>query len=263
MQEHDEQVDGADLAEAGTDHTQSYDLISLVDAARHGDSAALSDIYERFCDRIYRYALFKLGDSQQAEDLCAQVFLKMMESINRFEWRPGGGDGRQINPAAFSSWLYRIAHNLITDHVRREARRPAVSLDSVASYLPDSKDPASDAEAALFREQLAIALDGLTDLQAQVIALKFGSGFSNAEVGQMLGRSEGAIKALQYSALQKLHRLLGPMIESLIAKKLWAELVSKKRLMTACSASQPRGWTIVCAAIHSMPTSCAACCSLV
>jgi RNA polymerase sigma-70 factor, ECF subfamily len=217
VQERDEQVSGADLTEASADYTQSDELVSLIDAARHGDSAALSNIYERFCDRIYRYALFNLGDSQQAEDLCAQVFLKMMESVSRFEWRSGGNDG-QVNPASFSSWLYRIAHNLITDQQRREARRPAVPLDSVAHYLPDSKDPAHAAEETLFHEQLAQALEGLTDLQAQVIALKFSSGLSNAEVGQMLGRSEGAVKSLQYSALQKLHRLLGPNIETLAVK---------------------------------------------
>ena len=218
MQERDGQINQANLVVG--EAAQSDELVSLVDAAREGDNAALSAIYERFCDRIYRYALFKLGNSQQAEDICAQVFLKMMESVGRFEWRSGGSNGHPINPAAFSSWLYRIAQNLITDQMRREARRPAVPLDSVAGYLHGSSDPAHAAEEAMFREQLAQALEGLTDLQAQVIALKFGSGLSNAEVGQLLGRSEGAIKALQYSALQKLQRLLGPAIEALTTKKL-------------------------------------------
>jgi RNA polymerase sigma-70 factor (ECF subfamily) len=212
VQNSNEQVSGSDTAEIAAEYDRSPELVSLVDAARTGDTAALSAIYERFCDRIYRYALFKLGDSQQAEDLCAQVFLKMVESVSRFQWRSSGDHSSAINAASFSSWLYRIAHNLVTDHLRHEARHPAVPLDSVAPYLPDNKDPLSAAEAALFRQQLAVALDGLTDLQAQVIGLKFGSGLSNAEVGQILGRSEGAIKALQYSALQKLHRLLQPLM---------------------------------------------------
>ena len=218
MQERDEQVNEADPSAMGTGYAERDELVSLVDAGRKGDRAALSDIYERFCDRIYRYALFKLEDSQQAEDLCAQVFLKMMESIGRFEWPPLRGDDKRVNPASFSSWLYRIAHNLITDQQRREARRPTVPLDSVAHYLPDNIDPALTAETVIFRERLAVALKSLTELQAQVIALKFGSGLSNAEVAQMLGRSEGAIKALQYKALQKLHHLLGARIESLTAK---------------------------------------------
>ncbi len=218
MQESNEQISQANPAIAAAAAAQSDEVVSLVDAARNGDSTALSAIYERYCDRIYHYALFKLGNSQQAEDICAQVFLKMMESVGRFEWRSGGSNSHPINSASFSSWLYRIAQNLITDQMRREARRPAVPLDSVASYLPGSSDPAHAAEETMFREQLALALEGLTDLQAQVIALKFGSGLSNAEVGQLLSRSEGAVKALQYSALQKLQRLLGPALEALPTK---------------------------------------------
>lgn len=258
MQDNIEQVSGSDSVAAHNDYDQSAELVSLVDAARKGDSAALSVIYERFCDRIYRYALFKLGDSEQAEDLCAQVFLKMMESVSRFEWRSDSSSA--INPASFTSWLYRIAHNLITDQVRREVRRPAVPLDSVAHYLPDNKDPVTAAEAAIFREQLAVALDDLTDLQAQVIALKFGSGLSNAEVGQILGRSEGAIKALQYSALQKLHRLLRPFVDNLSTwQYLWEELVLKMRWMTACYACRARGWMRVCAVTRNMRRNCAGC----
>lgn len=193
---------------------QSPELVSLVDAARGGDNDALAAIYERFCDRIYQYARFKLGDAAQAEDVCAQVFLKMMESIGRFEWRSVTVHGvRQVNSASFSAWLYRIAHNLITDQLRQKSRRPAVSLDSVAGSLSGSNDPTVTAEEHLLREQLATAMDALTDLQAQVIALKFGSGLSNAEVGHMMGRTEGAVKALQYSALQKLNHLLSQVTD--------------------------------------------------
>lgn len=193
---------------------QNPELVGLVDAAKQGDNYALAAIYERFCERIYRYARFKLGDEAQAEDVCAQVFLKMMESIGRFEWRSTTAhEGRPVSQSSFSSWLYRIAHNLITDHLRQKSRRPSVSLDSVAATLSDSKDPMVAAEEQMLREQLASAMDALTDLQAQVIALKFGSDLSNAEVGQMMGRTEGAVKALQYSALQKLNRLLSQAAE--------------------------------------------------
>ncbi len=209
MQEPNIEMDGPSAAESPPDP----ELVSLVQRASDGDREAVSNLYERFCDRIYRYVLFKVGDVQQAEDICAQVFLKMVESISRFRWRSDGSASDKANVAAFSSWLYRIAHNLITDDLRRQLRRPSVPLDYVAERLLDSQDPQQAAEAAFSRQQLVIALSQLTDLQAQVIAMKFGSRLSNAEVGQILGRSEGAVKALQYSALQKLHRLLSKIMD--------------------------------------------------
>jgi RNA polymerase sigma-70 factor (ECF subfamily) len=170
-----------------------------VEQARAGDSAAVGVLYERYVDRIYRYIVLKIGDPQEAEDLTGQVFVRMIEAISNFQWQG----------VSFQSWLYRIAHNLVVDHLRQRARRPQVALEPLeGTLLSDGDDPYTWAEAADFREHLRGALGRLTELQAQVIALKFGGGLSNAEVGRVLGRSEGAVKALQHSALTNMSKWL-------------------------------------------------------
>jgi RNA polymerase sigma-70 factor (ECF subfamily) len=182
---------------------QPADEHSWVEIARNGDPSERSDavgwLYERYFDRIYRYIYLKLGDPTEAEDISEQVFLKMIESIDTFQWQG----------STFASWLYRIAHNQVVDTLRRQTRRPQVSLEPVGDTLPSERDdPHQLAEQSDFRSHLLEAISGLTDLQAQVIMLKFGSSLSNAEVAAILDRTEGAIKALQYSALQSLQKKL-------------------------------------------------------
>jgi RNA polymerase sigma-70 factor (ECF subfamily) len=175
-----------------------------VERARMGDPAAVGILYECYVDRIYRYILLKIGSHEDAEDLTGQVFVRMIESVGGFQWQG----------ASFQSWLYRIAHNLMVDYLRQHARRPQVPLDALAgTLLADTDDPYTAAEAADFREHLRPALARLTELQAQVIALKFGGELSNAEAGRVLGRSEGAIKALQHSALVNLSKWLRNLVE--------------------------------------------------
>ena len=182
------------------------ELTAVVERARQRDRQAYATLYEYYCVPIYDYVLFKVGQVEVAEDISGQVFLKMIENIARFSWRDSQEQGTR--GAAFAGWLYRIAHNLIADHLRRNARRPTVPLDAVAINVSDLHDPVTAAEFSIYRTELAAALTHLTDLQSQVIALKYGAGLSNAEVGHLLARTEGAIKNVQYTALQKLQKLL-------------------------------------------------------
>lgn len=178
---------------------QPDDERSWVDKARAGDPEACGWLYERYFDRIYRYTYLKLGDPLDAEDLTEQVFLKMIESVGSFQWQG----------SSFASWLYRIAHNLVVDFLRQHSRRPQTPLESVSEVLPsDGDSPDDHAERRDFAGHLVGAMSDLTDLQAQVIALKFGSDLTNAQVAEILDRTEGAVKALQYSALQKLNKLM-------------------------------------------------------
>jgi RNA polymerase sigma-70 factor, ECF subfamily len=178
---------------------QLDDERSWVESARAGNPDAVGWLYERYFDRIYRYTYLKIGDATEAEDLSEQVFLKMIESIGTFQWQG----------STFASWLYRIAHNQVVDTLRRSSRRPQVPLEPVSDTLPSERDdPHLLAEQSDFRDHLREAMTSLTDLQAQVIDLKFTMGMSNAEVAAILGRTEGAIKALQYSALQNLQKLM-------------------------------------------------------
>ncbi len=178
---------------------QQEDERSYVEMARTGDPEAVGWLYERYFDRIYRYIYLKIGDASDAEDLTEQVFLKMIEAVHSFHWQG----------ATFASWLYRIAHNQVVDTIRQRARRPQISLEPVAETLhTDKDDPYTHAEQSNSKAHLLQAMENLTDLQAQVIMLKFGAGMTNAQAAEVLQRTEGAIKALQYSALQNLSKAM-------------------------------------------------------
>jgi RNA polymerase sigma-70 factor (ECF subfamily) len=170
-----------------------------VERARENDPEAIGWLYERYVDRIYRYVYLQVGDPSEAEDITEHVFLKMIESFRDFEWRR----------APFSSWLFRIARNRVVDAFRRDARRPRAPVETLRNVVaPDREDPQRHAERAEFREHLRDAMGHLTDLQAQVILLKYGLELTNAEVGELLSRTPNAVNALQYDALRNLRKLL-------------------------------------------------------
>jgi RNA polymerase sigma-70 factor, ECF subfamily len=179
--------------------TQPDEERSWVERARAGDSEAVGWLYDRYFERIFKYVYLKVGNPTEAEDITEQVFLKMIEAIGNFTWQG----------SSFASWLYRIAHNQVVDTVRQRSRRPQVPLEPVGELLPsDADDPHRLAEWSVFWDHVREAMTHLTELQAQVIMLKFGADLSNAQVAEIMGRTEGAIKALQYSALQNLHKLM-------------------------------------------------------
>lgn len=173
----------------------------LIARAKTCDEAALEWIYEQFSPAIYRYIYYRLGDREAAEDLRADVFMRMLEGLETFEYR-----GWSI-----SAWLYRIAHDRVIDYRRRQQRRPAVTLD------PELISPAAGPEVVslqrLDHAALYAAIRQLTDEQAEVIVLRFIAGHSLKEAAQIVNRTEGAIKALQHRALQALGRLLGSVVE--------------------------------------------------
>jgi RNA polymerase sigma-70 factor (ECF subfamily) len=175
---------------------QVQDEKGLVEQAKRGDTQALARLYEEYFDRIYRYIAIRVGSRADAEDLAGQVFLKMLESISSFKWRG----------VPFSAWLFRIAHNLAVDHLRQKAKKGHVVLDE--SMAISEIDPAALAEIRLGIEQLNIALEQLTKNQKEVMALRFGAGLSTAETARVVGKSEGAVKALQHSALVALRKRL-------------------------------------------------------
>lgn len=172
---------------------------SVVEHARTGDPEAIGWLYDRYFDRIYKYSFLKVGDYTEAEDITEQVFVKMIEAIGNFHWQG----------SSFASWLFRIAHNQVIDHIRQHSRRPQVPLEPVGQSLPaENSDPHTFAEQSDIAGHIREAMTHLTELQAQVILLKFSLGMSNAEVAVLLGRTEGAIKSLQFSALQNLNKAM-------------------------------------------------------
>jgi RNA polymerase sigma-70 factor (ECF subfamily) len=169
---------------------------SLVRRAKQHDQAALAQLYEENFDRIYRYIVLKIGDRIEAEDMTQQVFLNALKSISSFKWKG----------MPFSAWLFRIAHNQVVDYYRKKSKRATVPLED--SLAAGGSDPEQVAEQKVEMEQLAQATKRLTQAQQEVISLRFAGEMSVAEVAKAMGRSEGAVKALQHSAIVALRKEL-------------------------------------------------------
>ncbi len=170
----------------------------LIQRARQGDLAAVSELYNSHVDRIYQYVRYRTGDDPTAEDITAEVFLHAIESLSSYN----------DQGVPFIAWLYRIAQARVVDFWRSSKRRQTSPLDD--PLLQDGLLVTDDDINVDFlqHESLWSALQQLTDDQQNVIVLKFMQGLDNAEVAQVLGKTEGAIKALQRRALETLARLL-------------------------------------------------------
>jgi len=168
---------------------------SLVRRAQHRDQEAFAQLYEEHFDKIYRYVTLKIGNATEAEDMTQQVFLNALQSISSFKWRG----------IPFSAWLFRIAHNQVVDYFRSK-KRTAVPLDE--SLASNNNNPQSIVEQKLDIEQLLLATKRLTDAQREVISLRFAGELSIAQVAKAMGKSQGAVKALQHSAIVALRKTL-------------------------------------------------------
>ncbi len=165
----------------------------VVEAARHGDAAALATICERLYPRIYRYVSFKVNDQRDAEDLAGEVFMRMLGAI-------------QGQKGDLEAWLFRIAGNVVTDHYRKRAvRSTEVELPEEVS---GGNDPGADVERKLDGERLRKGLQALTEEQRETVILRFVMGYDHDEVAAMTGRSAGAVRALQFRALAALRDVL-------------------------------------------------------
>ncbi len=171
--------------------------IELVQQACRGDKEAFTTLYENHFDRIYRYVVIKTGNRTEAEDMTQQVFIRAYEAIGSYK----------SQGVPFSAWLYRIAHNQIVDHIRKESRKPTVPLDETLP-IPGKSNPEHEVEVKIELEKVVHASKRLTQSQQEVISLRFGGGLSIAEVAQTMKKSEGAIKALQHSAIQAIRKNL-------------------------------------------------------
>src|ERR671918_129199 len=179
-------------AQASNEHVRR-----LVERGQAGDRDALEELYLLHFDRIYSYLHMSVGNRHDAEDLTNQTFVKMLESIQRFEWRK----------VPISAWLFRIAHNLAMDHFRASRRwQPEEEVPEPR----DSTERSAEDEAlqAIGRRSMLAMIEDLSPDQQQVLTLKFVFNFGNAEVATILGKTEGAIKSLQHRALATLQRRL-------------------------------------------------------
>ncbi len=176
---------------------RASDEAQIIQQAKRHDPDAISELYNRHVDQIHQYVRSRIDDGAIAEDVTADVFVRALESLS-------GYDDRGV---PFAAWLYRIAQARVIDFWRRSQRRVTVAFDD--HDLPEwlAADDVAEVD-VLQRGQLNQHLQQLTEEQQQVIVLKFMQGLSNAEIAQIMDKTEGAVKALQRRGLEALARLL-------------------------------------------------------
>jgi len=175
--------DGA-VGDYGIDEAGLKDLISK---SADGDRKAFGKIYDIYLNRIYGYIYYHVRDKMAAEDITQQVFIKVWESLGKYEQRD----------RKFSSWIYRIAHNHMIDHYR-SSQRDNTLKNRIAI---EADDPQQEVEDKFTQEEIMNALSTLTDLQREVIILKFIEGLDNHQIAEILGKTEGSIRITQMRAL--------------------------------------------------------------
>ena len=162
----------------------------LVERARC-DAEAFGALYERYVDRIYNYVFYLTGNVSEAEDLTARVFYRALAHIA--EYRQRG--------APFVAWLYRIAHNLVANWHRDRSRRHEIRLDDLVTLAEKKPGPEHLAEQSEQARALLSAMARLPAERQELLIFKFVDGLSNADIGRIMGRSEGAIKSLYHRTL--------------------------------------------------------------
>jgi len=166
------------------------DEAALVSQLAAFDPDAWRTVFERYFTSVFRLAYVRTRHHGAAEDIAAQTFAEAAEGIGRYRYRG----------VPFRAWLYRIARNLTSDHMKAQQRQPQVTLDETQALEADST-----AEPEAYADLLT-AIDELTDDQKTVVLMRLVDGYSLAEVAEVMGKSTGAIKQLQYRALATLQQ---------------------------------------------------------
>jgi RNA polymerase sigma-70 factor, ECF subfamily len=165
----------------------------LIESAQH-DRARFADVYDEYFEIIYAYIARRVQRRSEAEDVTAEVFRKALENLPRFKW----------TGAPFASWLFRIAGNTIVDRAKRASRETNANSDE--SEAPAKSSPQMDLESAERSRHLFRLLSELPEDQHRVITLRFAEEKSIREIAEELARSEGAVKQLQFRALENLRK---------------------------------------------------------
>lgn len=168
-----------------------------VAAARAGDERAFTELYDEYAPRVYRFLLLRVREPADAEDLLQRVFLKVIEALPTFQDRG----------LPFGAWLFRIARNAAIDFER--GRRPLLPIETLAATPDPGEGPAELTEREAARRRVHEALAALTPEQREVVIHRFVGGLTPAEIGRLMGKREGTIRALQFRALRALERM-GP-----------------------------------------------------
>lgn len=185
---------------AAAEHEQGWQLVA---AAQAGDTDAFAALYDRYVDTVFRYVLYRVADRGLAEDLTSETFLRGLRRISTISYR-----GRDVG-----AWFITIARNLVLDHLKSSRHRLEIATSEpepsraggAADTGPEARVLAEDTAAELMR-----CVRQLGDDQRECVVLRFMQGLSVAETAALMGRNEGAVKALQHRAVRRLAQLLLP-----------------------------------------------------
>lgn len=161
------------------------------------DSKAIGAVYDQYFSEIYRFVLYRVGDQNLAEDITSDVFIRLLEAI-----KVGRGPDSNLK-----GWLIGTASHVVTDHFRKKYRRPE---EDISDSLPDLEPgPASEVDQRERNRLVRSAYKKLTPEQQDVLALRFGQGYSLEETASRMDKNINAVKALQFRALAALQREIG------------------------------------------------------
>ncbi len=169
---------------------------SLLVAQARQDPTAFGALYETYVDRVYAYIYHRVGNIQDAEDLTARTFYRALDKLATFEDRG----------LPFSAWLFRIAHNLVANWHRDRSRRHFLPLDRLWSHSHDDDTPEQKLEQEEKHNALWSAIERLPEERKNLLLFKFGSHMSNLEIGELMDKSESAIKSLYFRTLAALRK---------------------------------------------------------
>ncbi|HSM71923.1 MAG TPA: sigma-70 family RNA polymerase sigma factor [Anaerolineales bacterium] len=167
--------------------------------ASQGDRDAFGQLYQRYVERIFNYVYYRTGNTHDAEDLTARVFQRAMNHIHNYTDRG----------VPFSAWLYRIAHNLVANWHRDRSRKQEIPLDDLPVLPAKGNHPERSLVRSQEQEALLKHIRKLPPERQNLLILKFVENMSNAEIGKVMGRSEGAVKSLYHRTLLALRDQVG------------------------------------------------------
>jgi len=156
----------------------------------------LEGLYNEYFVKIARYAYARIGDRTEAEDIACEVFVRALDSLKSYQERG----------LPMQAWLFKIAHNLVVDHLSRKSKQKSIPLETVE--IMEKGDPVITAETNLEMERVKKAMQDLTEEQREVVNLRFFGGLTSKEVADLLNKKDGAIRQMQSAALEKLRSIL-------------------------------------------------------
>ncbi len=176
---------------------ERIDEKELIEKAKH-EPEAFGDLYRHYVERIYNYHYRHTNSREEAEDLTSRTFYRALRNLHAYQDRG----------ATFQAWLFRIAHNLLVNHYRDSGRRPSIALEDAPPLSAEYGNPERELESEETQSQLLDLIATLPEERKTLVILKFVEQMSNTEIGIVLGKSEGAVKALYHRTLTSLRAIL-------------------------------------------------------